>query len=766
MVSVLRRHAAAVVFFAALFATGFALHRDFGIPWDEPIQRGYGQTVSRYIWKGDDGLFQAKDRVYGPAHELALLAFERVRGARDGPEIFAARHLFNFLTFAVALIFLYGLGLTGFRSRTASLLGCVALVLSPALFGHAFYNSKDLPFLSFFIVSAWTLIRMLERPSVTMAALHAMASGWLIDIRIPGVLVPALTVVGVAYCVARTGDARARRARLLQLGLYLVLTALVTWACWPTLWRDPLSSFWHALSTMSRYPWDENVLYAGALVPATNLPWHYAPIWIAITTPLIYLASLVLGVPAIVARLLQDWRRPEPAAGVFPLVVLAWLTLPLASVIALRSVLYDGWRQLFFIYPALLLVAMHGILVVFGAMRRGWASWLVRIAAAAAGIVAVANVAGVVRFMVEAHPHSHVYFNSLAGGVAGARFRYEMDYWGLSYREGLEAIVRHDRDALIPFFAAEPSGAWNAQALPFADRRRLLAVDAVEKAKYFLGAYRLRQTEYPYTDVVHRVEVSGVPILTVALVRPDLSLTPITAPDVTAVRERNAAETARAAKAGPLRARIEAGIRRWLESFVRNAKTLHVDIAATDEQIRQGQVERIGVRITDAEIGDFRSGRPGIPVNSLELSVRNAVLDLARMDAGDLDLAYADEVAVRDLELDAAAVNQSFEGRRDDLRHLRVSFERGSIHADWRGKPAMQAVIRVRSGPDPWRPDSENIMFDVEEFRLSGWRVPGAGLLPFLGGISSPLIGPGRVNARVVLGSVTIDGQKLRLGVK
>jgi hypothetical protein len=57
-------------------------------------------------------------------------------------------------------------------------------------------------------------------------------------------------------------------------------------------------------------------------------------------------------------------------------------------------------------------------------------------------------------------------------------------------------------------------------------------------------------------------------------------------------------------------------------------------------------------------------------------------------------------------------------------------------------------------------------MFDVEEFRVSGWRVPGAGLLPLLGGISSPLIDPERVKARVTLGPVRIEGGKLRVGGK
>lgn len=759
----MRRHAGALAFFAAVLATGFALHRDFGVPWDEPIQRDYAHMVSRYILRGDDALFTHHDRVYGAAHELVLLAAERLSGARDGPEIFAVRHLVNFVSFGVALVFLYLLGVTGFGSRTAALGVCAALILSPVIFGHAFFNSKDLPFLSACVVSFWTLMRALRRPGPAATILHAVASGWLIATRIPGVLVPAMTAAGVAYCVLRANDSRERRTRLLHFGVYLALTAILTWAFWPTLWRDPLGGFWSALQTMSRFPWDQSVLYRGELVPAMSLPWHYVPVWMAITMPLAYLGALLVGVPATVRRFLSEWRDPAPAAGVFPLLVLCWAFAPVIGVIALGSVLYDGWRQMFFVYPAVLVIAMQGAIAVAGAVLRRRDSWPVRIGGTAAAALVVIDLAGVVLFMVRAHPHAHVYFNALVGGVPGARFRYELDYWGLSYRAGLEALLRRERDALIPVFVADPAARGNVQALPFAERQRLLIVESIDHAKYFAGAYRQRREEYPYADAVHRVEVSGTPILTVARLQPELSMTALSAPGVVEVLERNAAATRTAGDAA-LRASLERGLRAWLEHFVRHARSLSIDIAAAPDRMRRGQLDQVTLRVAHAEVGDFRSGKPGIPVTALDLTVRDLVVDLGKLDAGELELAYAAEAIVERVELDAAGVNDAMGRRTDDLRRLRVGFDGGVIRAEWLGEPAMQAVIRLWSGADPWKPRSENLMFDVEEFRVSGWRVPGAGLLPLLGGISSPLIDPERVKARVTLGPVRIAEGKLRVG--
>ena len=118
-----------------------------------------------------------------------------------------------------------------------------------------------------------------------------------------------------------------------------------------------------------------------------------------------------------------------------------------------------------------------------GRFRSGGGREECRIAAGIGAVLAVANVLDTGAFMVEAHPHEHVFFNMLVGGLRGARFRYEMDYWGLSYRRGLEAIVKHDADPAITVFAADPSGVWNAGALPYPDRQRLVFVDSLDQAK-------------------------------------------------------------------------------------------------------------------------------------------------------------------------------------------------------------------------------------------------------------------------------------------
>jgi hypothetical protein len=48
--------------------------------------------------------------------------------------------------------------------------------------------------------------------------------------------------------------------------------------------------------------------------------------------------------------------------------------------------------------------------------------------------------------MVKLHPHQYVYFNRLfGGGVAEAAKSFDTDYWGNSYKEGVEWVVKNYR---------------------------------------------------------------------------------------------------------------------------------------------------------------------------------------------------------------------------------------------------------------------------------------------------------------------------------
>jgi len=755
--------AVALVLLAATVLTGYLIHRDYGVSWDEPIQQHYGRNIAEDAVHGGGSAADDPLKAYGPAYEMALVAVQFVSGVRDAAEIFPLRHLLNFLTFAIGLIFFYKLGALFLRNRAASLAACAALVLSPVIFGHAFFNSKDMPFLTFFVVAMYSLVRFLDRPRWTTALRHALASGWLVAVREPGLQLVVLGVAAAVWIAFRLpGPLRTRR--LVWLGPYLVVTSACIVLFWPSLWSHPWTNFWFAVRTMSRYPWPGAVIYAGAEIPATALPWHYVFTWIAITTPLAYLAGFAAGLPPVIRAAWRELRGSSSVDGLHACLLLAWFFVPIASVIAFRSVLYDGWRHLYFVYPALLLIAAKGYLVTGHVLRERWSRhWSIRAAGAGAGLLVIVNVAAVTVFMIRAHPYEHVYFNELVGGLRGARFQFDMDYWGLSYRRGLEAILRSDQDAVIPVYAMDGPGEENASALPFQQRHRLLFVESLDQAKYFVGAYRYRRAEYPYRDVIDRVEVNGVPILLVAAINRQIALTPDTVPAVAAVRARNGAALA-GLDDETVRRRAGDAVRTWLGRFVRHPRVLDVDLSGDEPvDLRQGRFARLHVRILDAEIGDFKRDKPGIPLRALEMTVDDLIIDVADPLAS-IRPAMMRQLTIGEFTLEEGPANDALARMSGTLGRVRLHFQNDAIRIEYLGQPAAEVTARVWIGPDPWKARGDNFWVTSDRLRVSGWRVPAAWLLNMLLRQYAPVIAPDQIDATVFLGGIQTRNGVFRLG--
>ncbi|RSK37514.1 hypothetical protein [Hymenobacter metallilatus] len=516
-------------FFGVLVGLGGALHRDYGVGWDEQLDRLNGIINAKYValklapelarrqatFAQIPDMRDNQDADHGVLYQLPLVVLEKVVGAEDSRDVYFFRHLVIWLTCVGGIYALYRVGARYLGSGAWGLAVAAALVLSPRMFAESFYNYKDLVFLGFFTVGIGTLHRWLRQPTWPRAALHAVAVGAAIDVRTMGVLLVALTL-GFAGLEAWARPALWRR---LAGGLLLMVPLLVAVvvAGWPYLWEHPVSHFVAAFSSFSRYRADMLTLYLGREISVRELPWHYAPVWILVTTPLPYVALFLAGLVVVGAAAVRrplGWLRT--AAGRFDLLVLAWLFGPLLAIIVLHSVVYDGWRHLYFAYPALLLLAGRGA----QAAGRGWQRATTRPARLAGYVAAGLLVLGLGHTawrMVLDHPYQNVYFSFLPGATAERLF--ERDYWGLSGREGVEWILAHDSSAAVPV-ATEPRTALmlhNAQLLlPPAERARLRMVP-VGQARYFLTTYRWHPGPYPDSlgREVYTKRVNGLTLLSV-----------------------------------------------------------------------------------------------------------------------------------------------------------------------------------------------------------------------------------------------------------
>jgi hypothetical protein len=498
----------AALFFVVLLGVGLTIYSSYGMSWDETTQLGLGITNFRYIFKGDPALLSMRDRWYGPLFEVFLVV---VQSRGNDAQVFLSRHLLNFLTFYAGCVGFYFLCKRFSRSGWMALVGSACLVLSPRVFANAFYNSKDIPFLVLYVYSLFSLVWFLDRPSPGRGLVHALICAALIAVRLPGVILPALTLLGLGIEVIckRTGWKIAAPS----FALYLVAAVGGCVLAWPALWQDPLHGFLEAFRFMSHFPHATTMLYLGQHISSLSLPWHYVPVWIGVTTPLVYLAGFACGVAVITWRLVKALGARFSVERRDELLVVGALLGPLLAVIGLGSVLYDGWRQMLFIYPAFLLVMLKGMQAVH--------AWLVehlpKRTAVVLGVgILAAGMLPVAAWMVANHPYQNVYFNALAGkDMITVQQRFMLDYWGLSYRQGIEALLAQDPAAKINVVMETEAGQRTLAILPPAEAARVHVVHDLKDADYFIGNYYLTTGAYPFKDEVFAVHVGNARILSV-----------------------------------------------------------------------------------------------------------------------------------------------------------------------------------------------------------------------------------------------------------
>lgn len=519
------------VFFGLLLLLGGWLHRDYGVSWDEPTDHQNGAVSGRYVAEQLlPGLLQNHptlatipplagypDNDHGVLFELPVAALGMLLTPGNPQGYFFLRHLLIFLTFVGGVCVLYQLGRHCYAPDWRwALLGAALLVLSPRLFAEAFFNGKDIPFMVCFALAMLTLLRLLARPTAGRVLLHALATAAAIAIRVPGILLLAFTLGMVLLeLVWPTTDGPGRPARrwLPLLALYLAATAALTVLAWPALWENPAGNFLRAYRSLSHFNWIATVFYLGRYLHGYALPWHYIPVWLTVTTPVPYLLAALLGLAGAGRQLWQSGgARLRTQAGRLDVLLAGWLLGPIIVVIVLHSTLYDGWRHLYFVYPALLLWAVRGLQEVGRAVWARRPAWRL---GAVALVLSGAELLHVTYQMVRLHPHQHMYFSVLPGPVAERLL--ERDYWGLSFRKGLEWILAHDSSPELTIHASSQYPLYNnLLVLPPQDRARFRHLKS-NAARYYITNYRWHEPSYldSVGTEVYSLHAGGVKILSV-----------------------------------------------------------------------------------------------------------------------------------------------------------------------------------------------------------------------------------------------------------
>jgi len=149
---------------------------------------------------------------------------------------------------------------------------------------------------------------------------------------------------------------------------------------------------------------------------------------------------------------------------------------------------------MYFIYPAFLLLAIYGLSSILRArFSYGDLPKVIIL------ILLITSFVGTGFTMIKSHPFEDVYFNILLSKKDNyLRRTFELDYWGICYKQAEEYILAHDKSPVVNLMFANYPGINNLLILKPEERNRIRYVNSEDQADYFITNYRWHPWDYPY----------------------------------------------------------------------------------------------------------------------------------------------------------------------------------------------------------------------------------------------------------------------------
>ncbi len=429
---------------------GLFTFRSYGLSWDEPLFYDYADAL-RYAYSpmewfsgnfdlnnafGSSGTDHANR---GPAYIVVAYPVASLFKSL-GLDNASAWHLVNFLTFQLGVYLLYRLS-TQWMSKSAALAAAALFAWQPLLWGHAFINPKDMPFLVFFVGAICFGFEMVadsaESARQRGVFVKTLAAGFFLgiatSIRVLGPLAAVLIGMYAFINLKKT----MLPALIKVFAFYAVVAILVAVAAWPYLWANPIQRFITAFGFMSGNPTELPVLFGGEIYRAYELPRRYLPVLLALT-----LTESVF--PLFAIGLFFTFFKKKQISILYSLLpLLLWFLIPFIYVLLRKPPMYDGLRHFLFILPPIFIFAGFAFEKILENVKPHW------ISAALLTATFLPSAYG----LIQLHPYQYAYYNSFIGGTGGAFRTYETEYWLTCYKEALE---KFDKTQVNLFVKREP----------------------------------------------------------------------------------------------------------------------------------------------------------------------------------------------------------------------------------------------------------------------------------------------------------------------
>ncbi len=450
-----------VLFFVLLLFIGLSIFKDYGLSTDEPFHRTIGyywyislleifsnnyelieatkEKFNAMYWS--DYLNDGKLIQYGIFFDTITAFIEEILIIEETKNAFYLKHISTFLFFFLSTVFFYKIINLRFNNHLFSILITFFYISSPRIFAESFYNGKDIVFMSLIVCSLYYALKSFNKINYKNIILFSIFSAFATNIRVMGILIFSLFLFFLFLNFLE--EKNLFKKNVLKFLVLIFLFPSIVFLFWPFLWGSPIDNFIFTIKSFANYDWIGSVLYLGDYYKGYDLPWHYIPVWIIATTPIIFSLIFFIGFIIITIRFSKNflnlstdnkmWKDSNQQKDFF---ILIFFITPIFLVIFLNSTLYTGWRHLYFIYPCIIYFIGIGLKFLLEIKINNFYKKSINSIIALSLIINSYNI-------IKLHPYQNVYFNILFEKKANKLF--EIDYWGLGNKEALEFLLNEKK---------------------------------------------------------------------------------------------------------------------------------------------------------------------------------------------------------------------------------------------------------------------------------------------------------------------------------
>jgi len=437
----------AILFILVFCVSGVLTLSNYGATWDESLGNiFFGERYLRYISSFNDKylLFDEYLSMH-KEHQLDLYK-SHMKGS---PEEFPA--LADTASAATMYIFSYKLGwmdpIDGFHLFTVLLVSSFLAVFYffvskrlgkwvglfslfflgtfPRLWGDMHFNVKDVPEMVFFGLALLAFWGWFEKPSWKGAVLVGLAGGAALGVKANALFLPVIFILGFwsFYPKQLWHHIKSQYAKY---GAMLGCGLLTFYLSWPYLYSNPLN--------VKNY---FSYIFSQGGRTETSLVWNWEPLSItSAVIPEIMLFCLLIG---IVFSIFQIIRKK----GAVHRFALMWLLVPILRISIPPSVNFDGIRHFLEFVPGAALVAGLGAAAIIHFIGKQNVKLTVSVGVGLCLLIAL-NTAITIK---DFGTYQYIYFNKLYGGLPGGKAFFgpeeATDYWGSTYRKGMQWLNKN-----------------------------------------------------------------------------------------------------------------------------------------------------------------------------------------------------------------------------------------------------------------------------------------------------------------------------------